>query len=181
MVQSSGWYFCWLEGITHYHLSLSIPPLRTPYISVRTQNSNPTNSQYALLSMMETSHLLSLLCSQSWTWISLKFPAVCPVSLSSSSFLLLLPLLSLLASPHYILVDQYHHHKTRMKFFVKFASEKNFDPLVAKHWYQVSDEDIKKQKVNSETPSTLFSTLVFLFFLLLVFLYTLILFRFRMA
>eukprot|EP00026_Physarum_polycephalum_P001768 Phypoly_transcript_01770.p1 GENE.Phypoly_transcript_01770~~Phypoly_transcript_01770.p1 ORF type:complete len:893 (+),score=154.72 Phypoly_transcript_01770:58-2736(+) len=43
-------------------------------------------------------------------------------------------------------LDQYHHHKIRTKFFAKFATEKNFDPLVAKNWYRISEEDIKKHQ-----------------------------------
>lgn len=50
-----------------------------------------------------------------------------------------------------------------MNFFVDFAKENSFDPLVAANWYKISKSDIAKQKV--------FVLFLFLFNLFNIFLY----------
>lgn len=37
--------------------------------------------------------------------------------------------------------------KTRKEFFMKFAKERGFDPLIADNWYSVSNDDLVSTKV----------------------------------
>jgi hypothetical protein len=61
------------------------------------------------------------------------------------------------STPHpfcciYLLAGNYWDDpKRRRKFFIEFAKEKGFNPLVAENWYSVPPSEIKSRTVREKT------------------------------
>lgn len=47
----------------------------------------------------------------------------------------------------FLLAKYWEHAENRRKFFLDFARDHKFDPLVAKNWYSVSNELVRATRV----------------------------------